>query len=199
MNFFVSEIVTPPASLPITVADADKALAAAVVEECERVILWRAIVRQERKILISGPLPPLLKLEPIVSIVSFTMWNPTDDAAVIDAASYDFVSRDPGGTTIFTAPGKNWPAPERAIGSFALVYTAGFEVTDTSNNVPASVKLMVERAIAFREGGGGLAQLTTGAIKMDFPDNYQTDQLPPEIASIGRAFQYRPGIFAAKK
>ena len=197
MNFFVSEIVTPPASLPITVADADKALAAAVVEECERVILLRAIVRQERKILISGPLPPFLELEPIVSIVSFTMWTPTDDAAVIDAASYDFISRDPSGTTIFTAPGKNWPAPERSIGSFALTFMGGWTVTATENNVPASVLLMIEKAVAFRQGGGGLAQLTTGAIKMDFPDNYQTDQLPPEIASIGRAFQYRPGLFAS--
>ena len=36
MNLFVNEIVTPPALLPITVADADQALAAAVVEEIER-------------------------------------------------------------------------------------------------------------------------------------------------------------------
>ena len=44
MSLFVSEIVTPAAHLPITVADADQALAAAVVEEIERTILWRAIV-----------------------------------------------------------------------------------------------------------------------------------------------------------
>ena len=36
MNLFVSEIVTPPALLPITVAAADQALGAAVVEEIER-------------------------------------------------------------------------------------------------------------------------------------------------------------------
>ena len=59
MNLFVSEIVTPPASLPITVADADQALAAAVVEEIERTILFRAacVTQQRRVILIDGPLP----------------------------------------------------------------------------------------------------------------------------------------------
>ena len=58
MNLFVNEIVTPPAHLPITVNDAQADLAAAVVEEIERGILWRAIVSQERLILIDGPLPP---------------------------------------------------------------------------------------------------------------------------------------------
>ena len=33
MSLFVSEIVTPPAQLPITVAAGEQALAAAVVEE----------------------------------------------------------------------------------------------------------------------------------------------------------------------
>ena len=57
MNLFVTEIVTPPALLPITVAAADQALAAAVVEEIERGVLWRALVLQQRRILIDG-LPP---------------------------------------------------------------------------------------------------------------------------------------------
>ena len=118
MNLFVTEIVTPPALLPITVADADKALAAAVVEEIERGILWRAIVSQERRILIDGPLPQLLDLEPVTAIVSLTRWTPSDAAEVIPAANYNFVSRDPLGATIAPAPGKNWPAPERSIGSF---------------------------------------------------------------------------------
>ena len=56
MNLFVSEIVTPAARLPITVSDT--ALARAVVEEIERAVLWRAIVSQERRIVIDGPLPP---------------------------------------------------------------------------------------------------------------------------------------------
>ena len=88
MNVFVSEIITPPAHLPVTVAAADQALAAAVVEEIERGVLWRAIVRQERRILIDGFLPSQLELEPTTSIVSLTRWTPGNAAAVIDADSY---------------------------------------------------------------------------------------------------------------
>ena len=62
MNLFVSEIVTQPASLPITATD--EALAAAVVEEIERGVLWRAIVRQERRILLDGSLPQASKSNP---------------------------------------------------------------------------------------------------------------------------------------
>ena len=86
MNLFVSEIVTQPASLPITATD--EALAAAVVEEIERGVLWRAIVRQERRILLDGSLPPSLEIEPVTAIVSLTRWIPTDDDAVIDADNY---------------------------------------------------------------------------------------------------------------
>ena len=120
MTLFVSEIVTAPTLLPITVKEAG--IAAAVVEEIQSTILWRAIVRQERRIVIHGPLPQLLELEPVTSIVSLTRWTPTDDAAVIDAASYNSVTRDPAGTIIAPAPGYDWPAPERSIGSFALTY-----------------------------------------------------------------------------
>ena len=58
MNLFVNEIVAQPATLPITVADADQELAAAVVEEIERTILWRAVAVQTRRVVIDGPLPP---------------------------------------------------------------------------------------------------------------------------------------------
>ena len=197
MNLFVNEIVTPPAHLPVTVDSAQDALARAVTEELERSYLWRAIVRQERKIVIDGPLPTRIEIEPIVSITSFTRWTPTDDAAVIDAASYNFVSRDPLGATIFTAPGKNWPAPARAIGSFALTYLAGWEVTATENKIPPSVQLMVERAVEFREGSG-LAGFTISSLKINVADSYKTDALPREIAGIGRAYAYRPGLIAGR-
>ena len=197
MNLFVSAIVTPPALLPITVDAADQELAAAVVDEVERVVLWRAIVRQERKILIDGPLPSRIEIEPVTSIVSLTRWTPGDDAVVVDSASYSFFSRDPLGATIFAAPGENWPAPERVIGSFALTYSCGWEVTDTENHVPGSVRLMVEKAVAFR-AGSGLAGFSIGSVKIDVAESYETDALPREIASIGRAYQYRPGIFAAR-
>ena len=195
MNLFVSEIVTPPARLPITVPDTT--LARGVVEEIERTMLWRAIVRQERKIVIDGALPVLIEIEPVASIVSITRWTPTDPAEVVDAASYNLVSRDPAGANIFTAPGKNWPAPMRPIGSFALTYSCGWEVTDTENKVPPSVLLMIEKALEFREGSGH-GDISIGSIKIEVAESYSTDALPREIASIGRAYQYRPGLIAGR-
>ena len=196
MTLFVSEIITPPTLLPITVKEAG--IAAAVVEEVERTILWRAIVSQERRILIDGPFfPPHLEIEPVTAIVGLTRWTPTDDAAVIDVTDYISVTRDPAGTIIIPAPGKNWPAPQRAIGSFALTYLCGWEVTDTENHVPASVQLMVEKAVSFR-AGSGLGDIAIGSVKINVADSYSTDQFPREIASIGRAWAFRPGIFAAR-
>ena len=200
MSFFVTEVTSPPASLPITATD--EALAAAVVEELERGVLWRAIVRQERRIVIDGSLPAVVELEPVAGIVSLTRWTPTDAAEVIPAASYNSVTRDPAGTIIAPAPGKNWPAPERSIGNFALTYMAGWTVTpksapDAVNEVPASVRLMVERAVAFRDGSG-LGDIAIGSLKINVAPTYDTDRIPPEIASIGRAYAYRPGIFAAR-
>ena len=221
MNLFVNEIVTPPAHLPITVNDAQADLAAAVVEEIERGILWRAIVSQERLILIDGPLPPLLEIEPVTAIVSLTRWTPArfpqrkargrsgagaeDTAEVVDAESYSVVTRDPSGTIIAPAPGKNWPAPARSIGSFALTYLAGWTVTpesnpgadDAVNEVPASVRLMISRAVEFR-AGSGLGDLTIGSLKINVANSYKTDRIPPEIANISRAYAYRPGIFSSR-
>ena len=138
MNFFVTEIVTPPTHLPIT--STDDLLARAVVDEVERVILWRAIVSQERKIVVDGALPAKIELEPVTAIVSLTRWTQADSAVVIDASNYNFVSRDPAGAIIAPAPGFAWPEPARDIGSFALTYLAGWEVTDSSNLVPASIQ-----------------------------------------------------------
>ena len=201
----MSEIITPPAHLPVTVAAADQALAAAVVEEIERTILWRAIVRQERRIVLDGPLPPRFELEPVASLTGLTMWTPTDDDAVIDAASYYSVTRDPGGTILEPVPWENWPSPERSIGSFSITYECGWTVTpesaplagDAVNEVPASIQLMVNRAIAFR-AGSGLGDITIGSLKISVADSYSTDRIPPEIAAIGRSWAYRPGIFAAR-
>ena len=149
-------------------------------------------------------------LSPVTALTSLTRWTPGDAAKVIPAANYNFVSRDPLGATIAPAPGRNWPAPKRSIGSFALTYWAGWEVTpesapvknraapgDALTEVPASVRLMVERAVAFRRGAG-LGDIGIGSLKLDVAPSYATDKLPREIASIGRAFQYRPGIFAAR-
>ena len=201
MNFFVSEVVTPPNYLPITASDTD--LAAAVVEEIEMSVLWRAIVLQTRRILIDGPLPKILELEPVSAIVSLTMWSPTDDAAVI--GDYSVVTRNLSGTIIAPDPGASWPAPERQVGSFALTYLAGWVVTQESapgvgdgvNRVPASVRLMIERATAFR-AGAGLGDISIGSLKLSVADEYSTDRLPVAITSIGRAYAYRPGIISSR-
>ena len=178
MNLFVSEIVTPPTHLPVTVEAAQEALAGAVVDELERSILWRAIVSQERRIFLDGPLPRALELEPVSSVVSLTRWTPTDAAEVVAAATYHVITRQ-SGTTIAPAPGSAWPAPFRLHGSFALTYMAGWAVTDTSNKVPASVRMMVEKAIDFR-AGSGLGDIEIGSLKMDVDESYKTDRLPRE-------------------
>ena len=170
----------------------------AVVEEVERTVLWRAVVSQTRKIVIDGPLDFILELEPTTAITSLTRWTPTDPAEVVADDTYDVVSRDPAGTIIASSSGFAWPEPERDIGSFVLTYMAGWEVTDSSNSVPASVKLMIERAIEFRAGGAGLGDIRISTLEMDKADSYQTDQLPRELTDIARAFFYRPGIFTAR-
>ena len=203
MSLFVSQIVTPPAHLPITVADAQTDLARAVVDEVERMVLWRALVAQVRRVAIDGALPPILELEPVTGVVSLTRWTPTDAAEVVDAASYDVVTRDPAGTIIAPTPGRAWPSPGRAIGSFSLTYSCGWEVTpesapgagDAINLVPPSILLMLKRAIEFR-AGAGLGNIGIGSLKLEVADSYSTDRLPSEIASIARAFQYRPGIIS---
>ena len=198
MNLFSFEVITPPSHLPITVSAAQNSLALAVIDECERAFLWRAIVAQERRITVDGPLPPRLEIEPASSIVGLTRWTPDDAAVVVDASSYYSVTRDPSGTILSPVPGAAWPSPARDIGSFALTYLAGWEVTDTSNLVPASVKLMIERAIEFRAGGSGLGDIRISGLEMDKPDSYQTDQLPRALTDIARAFVYRPGLFIGR-
>ena len=204
MSLFPSEIVTPPAHLPI--AATDEPLAAAVVEEIERGVLWRAIVAQTRRIVIDGALPPRLEIEPVTAVVSLTRWTPGDAAKVIPAANYDSVTRDPAGTIIASTRGKNWPAPKRAIGSFALTYMAGWTVTtettpgagDAVNEVPALIQLLIREAVAFRAGSWGVGNLHMGSLKIEVADEFKTARFPASIASIGRAYAYRPGLFAAR-
>ena len=195
MNFWNIEVVTAPTVLPVEVDDADKALAAAVTEECERLILWRAIVHQTRRSIVDGALPPKIEIEPLTAIVSVTRWTPSDAAEVIPAANYNFVSRDPAGCII--QPNSSWPQPQRSLDSFRLNYECGWEVTDTTNLVPASILLMLTRAVEFR-AGSGLGDLSIGSLDIGVADSYKTDALPREIASIGRAWNFRPGLFHAR-
>ena len=162
-------------------------------------------MRQTRRVTLDGPLPPRIEIEPVSGILTMTRWHPDDSAEVIPAATYNVVTRDPAGTIIIPAQGQNWPAPERSIGSFSLTYQAGWEVApesapladDAVNEVPASVRFMVSRAISFRAGGGGVGDLKIGSIDISVPDSYSTDALPRAIATIGRGWAYRPGLFAA--
>ena len=195
MNLFFSELVTPPTHLPV--AATDDALARAVTEEVERLILQRAIVHQTRKITIDGRISTLIELEPTTAITSLTRWTPTDPAEVVDEDTYDVVSRDPAGTIIAPSSGSAWPEPERDIGSFELTFECGFEVTDAVNSVPASILLMLNRAIAFR-AGSGLGDIQIGSLDLSVADSYKTDRLPAAIAGIGAAFAYRPGIFVGR-
>ena len=80
MNLFMTGVVTPPAHLPVEVAVADQALAAAVVEEVELTVLWRAVVAQERRIVLDGAPPQLIEIEPTTDIVSLTRWTNGDPA-----------------------------------------------------------------------------------------------------------------------
>ena len=204
MTFFASEIITPPTHLPVTVAAADMALAAAVVEEIERTVLWRGVSSQERRILIDGPLPPRIEIEPTNSI-TITRWTDTDAASVVAADNYHVISRDPQGTVIEPLPWYSWPSPERSIGSFSINYECGFGVSpesspgagDAINMVPPSVQLMLKRAIAFR-AGSGLAGITIGSLTIGLADSYKTDRIPAAITSMGRAWAYRPGLFSAR-
>ena len=147
----------------------------------------------------------MIEIEPVTAIVSLTQWTPKDAAVVIDAGDYGFVTGDPTGALIAPLPGFVWPAPERSIGSFALTYECGWTVTpesapgagDAVNEVPASVKLMISRAVSFR-AGSGLGNISIGSLKLDVAPSYATDAIPPEIAGIGRAWAYRPGLFTAR-
>ena len=200
MALFMDQVVTPPASLPVIATDA--ALVAAVVEEIERTVLWRAIVRQTRRILIDGDLPARIEIEPVTAITSLTMWTPDNAEEVIDADDYMVVTRDPAGTIIAPHHRNGWPAAERAINSWALTYESGWTVTaetapgagDGLNEVPAAILFMIDRATKFR-AGSGLGNISIGSLKLDVADSYSTDALPREITNIARAWAYRPGLF----
>ena len=124
------------------------------------------------------------------ALVSLTQWTPArfpqrkargrsgagaeDTDAVIDAARYDVVTRDPAGTIIAPAPGYDWPAPMNGqYGSYTLTYESGWTVTPESaplagdgvNEVPAIVRLMVERAVQFRAGSAGLGRYRDRIVK----------------------------------
>ena len=57
---------------------------------------------------------------------------------------------------------------------------------------------MIGRAIKFRAVSGGVGDIKIGSLDLSVPGSYATDAIPPEIAGIGRAWNFRPGIFVGK-
>ena len=155
MNFWNVEVVTPPTHLPVSVNVEQEDLARAVIDELERAVLWRAIVSQERKIEIDGPLPSRLELEPVSSIVSLTRWTPTDDAVVVDSASYHVVTRDPAGHRSSKLLRERRPGPNQSEISEASRSSTecGWEVSDVVNRRTAfRFDTWSSGAVSFRAG-----------------------------------------------
>ena len=119
MNLF-GEIVTPPAHLPVMVTEAQAALAAAVVEECERTfsLAGHCSGPQSRKVVIDGAFTCAYRdLSQSSAITSFTRWTPTDRRRRDRRGQLLtlVVSSDPTGTIIvFTRSGEKAGPPQNA-------------------------------------------------------------------------------------
>ena len=198
---FVSEIVNPPAALPVTVAEAQEyaradsddtifsRLIAAVTLETERSILWRAIVTQRRRLVVDSPLAPKLELEPSTSIVSLTRWTDSDAAEVVPAEVYHVESSDPAGTVVSLRRGSRWPGAQRENAAYALTYDCGWPV----NDVPEAIQHMILTAVAAQYqnidpfAAAGVRDLKVGSVALKAA-------IPPAVAALGRAYSYRATI-----
>ena len=198
---FVSEIVTPPSALPVTVADAQayaradsdetifERLITAVTLETERSVLWRGIVRQRRRLVVDAPLARELTLEPIIDVVSLTRWTDADAAEVVPAEVYHVASSDPGGAGISLRRGQSWPSPQREMAAYALTYDCGW----LANDVPAAIQHMILSAVANQYqnidpfAAAGVRDLKVGSVEL-------TAAIPPAVAALGSAYAYRQTI-----
>ena len=207
---FAREIVTPPTTLPVTVAEAKayaqvdsndtifERLIAAVTLETERSVLWRAIVAQRRLLVVDAPLARKLTLEPTTSIVSLTRWTEAGDVEVVPAEVYHVESSDPGGTVVSLRRGSVWPGAERETAAYALTYDCGWPVDREENpevnEVPAAVQHMILTAVAAQYqhidpfSGSGLRNIKpVGSVDLQAA-------IPPAVAELGRAYAYRQTI-----
>ena len=206
---FVSEIVTPPTALPVTVdeaqeyarADSDDAiferLIAAVTLETERSVLWRGIIEQRRRLVVDAPLAPRLTLEPTTAIVSLTRWTDADAAETVSADVYHVQSSDPGGTVVSLRRGKYWPEAVRETAAYALTYDCGWPVDRDAdpvvNDVPAAIQHMILTAVAAQYqnidpfAAAGVRDLKVGSVELKAA-------MPPAVAALGRAYAYRQTI-----
>ena len=198
---FSSEIVTPPAAQPVTVAEAQayaradsddaifERLIAAVTLETERSVLWRAIVAQRRRLVVDAPLARRLDLEPTTDIVSLTRWTDADATEVVPATVYHVESSDPGGTVVSLRRGQVWPAAERESAAYALTYDCGWAV----DAVPAAIQHMILIAVAAQYqnidpfAAAGVRDLKVGSVELKAA-------MPPAVAALGQAYAYRATI-----
>ena len=198
---FVSQIVTPPSALPVTVAEAQEyaradsddaifsRLIAAVTLETERSILWRGIVAQRRRLLVDVPLNPRLTFEPSTSIVSLTRWTEADAVEVVPTSVYHVESSDPAGTIVSLRSGSRWPGAQREMAAYALTYDCGWPVAD----VPEAIQHMILIAVAAQYqnidpfAAAGVRDLKVGSVELKAA-------IPPAVASLGRAYAYRQTI-----
>ena len=198
---FASEIVTPPAALPVTIleaqeyarADSDDSIFERLIEavtlETERSVLWRAIVEQRRRLVADAPLALRLTLEPTTSIVSLTRWTAEDAATVVPEAVYHVSSSDPGGTVVSLRRGQVWPGSERETAAYALTYDCGWEV----DQVPAAIQHMILTAVAAQYqnidpfAAAGVRDLKVGSVSLQAA-------IPPDVAALGSAYAYRQTI-----
>ena len=206
---FVSEVVTPPSDLPVTVTEAQEyartesdsaiftRLIPAVTLETERSVLWRAIVSQRRRILLPAPLAPQINLEPISSLVSLTRWTDSDPVAVVSEDVYHVATSDPGGTVVSLRRGGFWPDAERQEAAYALTYDCGWsverEVDPVENEVPDAIQHMILMAVAAQYqnidpfAAAGVRDLKVGSVELKAA-------IPPKVAALGRAYAYRQTI-----
>ena len=198
---FASEIVTPPAALPVTVAEAQAyaradsddtifaRLIAAVTLETERSVLWRGIVAQRRRLVVDAPLARRIELEPTTDIVSLARWTDADAAAVVPADTYHVETSDPAGTVVSLRRGARWPDAERRTAAYALTYDCGWPV----DSVPEAIQHMILTAVAAQYqnidpfAASGVRDLKVGSVSLKAA-------IPPAVADLGRAYAYRATI-----
>ena len=147
-------IVTPPAALVVTVAEAKAFVPIgldctdAIVESIIRGAtadlenrLWdRAVLTQRIAVSLDGAPSRVIDLEPnITDLVSITRWTRDNAADEVDATSYS-VGLAEGFVEMLDA----WPSPARTRAAFTITYQAGWLTPD---DVPDDVRICVLRMV----------------------------------------------------
>lgn len=142
--------VTPPAVLPVTLAEARQAIKVETDEDDAVIggliaaatdhfdgwsgILRRCLVRQIWRQTYDGFTPALRLPMPALSVEHVAV-----DGDAIDAALYE-LAHDEGGSLVRPAPGEAWPAALPAPGRVAVDFVAGY---GDPVDVPASLRTAI--------------------------------------------------------